>query len=88
MAGAICDIRGGSLISGSQSPLHLPPQMPQQKWTEETLKWEEKWGVLEPSRELLQIAQRVCAEAGGSGRLRVSRHNRAELTVGFELILI
>lgn len=38
------------------------------------------WGVLESSRELLQIAQRVFAEAGGSGRLCLSWHSCAKIS--------
>lgn len=39
MAGAICDIRGGSLISGSQSP--LPTSLHCRNGRRKTLKWEE-----------------------------------------------
>lgn len=51
MAGAICDIRGGSLISGSQSP--SPPPSTDATAEMDGGNGKKSGGVLESTRELL-----------------------------------
>lgn len=88
MAASICEIRGGSLIS-------VPPPPPQAELDRgNTVKWEEKRGLLHSSREPVLMAQsfyeglRISVGVFLGVWLVGREQNLADITIWFELGLV